>query len=398
VRTGLDRLATHSKLGEELRAARLGLLAHPASVDRRLVHARRVLDAIGARVERVFGPEHGYGGEAQDMIGVADARDSLGTPIRSLYGPRFDDLSPTAEDLAHIDRLVVDLQDVGARYYTFVWTAVLAVRACVRAGVGVIVLDRPNPIGADPARIEGRRQRRDLCSFVGLEPVPVRHSLTLGEIVAWRAEAEGVPRELLTVVPVAGLGREEHAPAWDRPFVMPSPNMPAYSTALVYPGGCLVEGTNLSEGRGTTRPFEIVGAPWIDGARLADELHAERLPGFRARPLTFQPTFHKHSGQLCGGVQIHVTTPSTFRPYATYLALVTLARRQDPARFAFRTEKYEFRDDVPAFDLLTGDPEVRGRILREGAVGDVIGAAAEVDASDRAVVAEAIEAGRARSA
>ncbi len=397
MRTGLDRLATHSKLGAELRGARVGLLAHPASVDRRLVHVRHVLAAVGANVSLVFGPEHGYGGEAQDMIGVADARDALGTPIRSLYGPRFEDLSPTPEDLARIDLLVVDLQDVGARYYTFVWTAVLALRACARAGVAMLVLDRPNPIGADASSVEGRRQKRDCCSFVGLEPVPVRHSLTLGEIVAWRAEVERVARPLLRVVPVAGLAREEHAPAWDRPFVMPSPNMPGYDTALVYPGGCLIEGTNLSEGRGTTRPFEIVGAPSIDGVRLAEDLHAEGLAGMRARALTFQPTFHKHAGQVCGGVQIHVTDPEAFRPYATYLALVALARRQAPERFAFRTEKYEFRDDVPAFDLLTGDSDAREHILSDRPVRDLVAAVAGVDASDRAVVAEAVEAGRARA-
>jgi uncharacterized protein YbbC (DUF1343 family) len=330
------------------------------------------------------------------MIGVADARDALGTPVRSLYGERFEDLSPRAEDLAGLDVLVVDLQDVGARYYTFVWTAVLAMRACSSAGVRVLVLDRPNPLGGDPARIEGRRQTREMCSFVGLEPVPVRHALTLGEIVAWRADDERLPPEAVRVLGVAGLDRAEHATGWDRPFVMPSPNMPTYETALVYPGGCLVEGTNLSEGRGTTRPFEVVGAPWIDGVRLADALHALSLPGFRARPVTFQPTFHKHAGRTCGGVQVHVTDARTFRPYATYLALVALARSQDPERFAFRTEKYEFRDDVPAFDLLTGDAEARERIARGDRPEDVLRAVAAVEDADRGVIAEAIEAGKAR--
>jgi uncharacterized protein YbbC (DUF1343 family) len=172
MRTGLDRLATHPKLGAELRAARVGLLAHPASVDRRLVHTRRILDALGVRVALVLGPEHGYGGEAQDMIGVADARDALGTPIRSLYGDSFEDLSPSPADLAQIDVLVVDLQDVGARYYTFVWTAVLALRACAKAGVRVLVLDRPNPLGGDVARIEGRRQARACCSSWASSPFP----------------------------------------------------------------------------------------------------------------------------------------------------------------------------------------------------------------------------------
>ncbi len=396
VRTGLDRLATHPKLGAELRAARVGLLAHPASVDRRLVHVRRILDALGVNVALVLGPEHGYGGEAQDMIGVPDARDAFGTRIRSLYGESFDDLIPRPEDLAQIDVLVVDLQDVGARYYTFVWTVVLAMRACAAAGVGLLVLDRPNPIGGDVTRLEGRRQSRACCSFVGLEPVPVRHALTLGEIVAWRAEEEGVPKELLRVVSVAGLEREEHATAWDRPFVAPSPNMPTYETALVYPGGCLIEGTNLSEGRGTTRPFELVGAPWLDGAKLADDLQALAMPGVRARAVTFRPGFQKHAGLICGGVHVHVTDPLTFRPMATYLALVTLAHAQSPDRFAFRTEKYEFRDDVPAFDLLTGDSEARERILRGDSPRHVADAIASVDDADRAVVLEAMEAGRAR--
>jgi uncharacterized protein YbbC (DUF1343 family) len=361
------------------------------------VHARRILDSLGARVVIVFGPEHGYGGEAQDMVGVADARDVFGTPVRSLYGESFEALSPKSEDLAAIDVLVVDLQDVGARYYTFVWTAVLAMRACARAGVPVLVLDRPNPLGGDVSWIEGRRPERAYCSFVGLEPIPVRHSLTLGEIVAWRAETERVSPELVRVLGVEELERSRHATAWDRPFVMPSPNMPTYETALVYPGGCLVEGTNLSEGRGTTRPFEIVGAPWIDGVRLADELHTLALPGACARAVTFRPTFHKHAGRPCGGVQIHVTDTLRFRPVKTYLALIALARAQDPERFAFRAEKYEFRSDVPAFDLLTGGPEARERIAHGDGPLDVAEAIATVDDVDRALVVEAIEAGKARS-
>ncbi len=397
MRTGLDRLPTLDALVAELRGARVGLLAHPASVDARLVHARRVLDALDVKVRLVFGPEHGYGGEAQDMIGVADARDALGTPIRSLYGESFEDLSPRPADLAELDVLVVDLQDVGSRYYTFVWTAVLAVRACARAGVRVVVLDRPNPLGGDAASLEGRRQTRAMCSFVGLEPVAVRHALTLGEIVAWRARVEHAPPGLARVVACEGLDRGAHAPAWDRPFVPPSPNMPTYETALVYPGGCLVEGTNLSEGRGTTRPFEIVGAPWLDGVRLADALHALSLPGVRARPLTFRPMFHKHAGRECGGVQLHVTDARAFRPCATYLALLALARAQAPGAFAFRTERYEFRDDVPALDLLTGSAEARERMVRGDPPRGLIEAIAPVGEGERAIHADALAAARAAS-
>ena len=399
MRTGLDRLATDSHLAgltADLRSARVGLLAHPASVDRRLVHARRILDALGIRLAVVFGPEHGYGGEAQDMIGVADAVDAYGTPIRSLYGAAFDDLSPKKADLDAIDVLVIDLQDVGSRYYTFVWTAVLAMRACIAHGVRVVVLDRPNPIGGDVARIEGRPQDARFCSFVGLEPLPVRHSLTLGEIVAACADQAGAPRESVSIATVSGIAREDDARAWDRPFVAPSPNMPGYETALSYPGGCLVEGTNLSEGRGTTRPFELVGAPWLDGARLAEELIALGLPGFRCRPVTFLPMFQKHAGQVCGGVQIHPTDPESFRPFATYIALVALARAQDPERFAFRTAAYEFRDDVPAFDLLTGDAEARERITAGDGARDVAESIARVRESDRNAVREAAAAGARR--
>jgi len=277
--TGLDRLASTPALANKLRGVRFGLLAHPASVSRELEHVAEVLARLSLSPSIVFGPEHGYGGEAQDMIGVADARDARGTPIRSLYGDEVAELSPRDADLAGLDVLVIDLQDVGSRYYTFVWTAVLAMRACARLGVRVLVLDRPNPLGHDDAAVEGRAQSPAYLSFVGLEPLPVRHGLTLGEIVALRALEERLPRELVEVVPVTGLDRAAHATAWDRAFVMPSPNMPTYETALVYPGGCLLEGTNLSEGRGTTRPFEIFGAPWIDGARLASELSALGLSG-----------------------------------------------------------------------------------------------------------------------
>ncbi len=314
------------------------------------MHVRRALAARQLVPQIVFGPEHGYGGEAQDMIGVADAVDEGGVPIRSLYGAAFSDLSPRPEDLAGLDTLLVDLQDVGSRYYTFVWTAVLAVRACAAAGVKTVILDRPNPLGL--ATVEGKLVKERYRSFVGLESLPVRHALTLGEIVAWRAEVEGIDPKLLSIVPVRGLASEAHADGWDRPFVMTSPNMPTYETALVYPGGCLLEGTNLSEGRGTTRPFELVGAPFLDGVRLARELNVLSLrgfPGFIARPTTFLPMFQKHVQTTCGGVQIHVTDRKVFRPFATYLALVTLAHHQDPEAFRFRTAPVRVRRRHPRF-------------------------------------------------
>jgi uncharacterized protein YbbC (DUF1343 family) len=359
VEVGLDRLPREEGLVRELRGARVGLVAHPASVTRELVHALEVLEAIGVKPRILFGPEHGWAGQAQDMVGVSDGAGDA-RRIVSLYGDRYEDLSPKPEHLNDVDVVVIDLQDVGSRYYTFVWTAVLVGRACRDAGVRIVVLDRPNPLGQ--TAIEGRLQDPAFRSFVGLEPIPIRHGLTLGEIVAWRAKVEGWS-ELVTVLEHRGLAPEAEAPAWDRPFVMPSPNMPTYETALVYPGGCLLEGTNLSDGRGTTRPFEITGAPWLDGVHLADGLKRTGLTGFIARPLAFEPTFHKHAKKTCGGVQIHVTDARVFRPVATYLALCALAHQAHGGDFMFRTERYEFVDHIPAFDLLTGSSEARERIL-----------------------------------
>ncbi len=386
---GLDRLASDPSLANlvaELKSARVALVAHPASVSRQLVHALPALGALGIVPRVLFGPEHGWAGHAQDMIGVGDAAEG-GARIVSLYGDRYEDLSPRREHLDGIDVVLVDLQDVGSRYYTFVWTAVLVARACRDAGVRVVVLDRPNPLGGEV--IEGRLQASErFHSFVGLERIPIRHGLTLGEIVAWRAKVEGYA-ELVRVVGAAGLERAAHAPRWDRPFVMPSPNMPTYETALVYPGGCLLEGTNLSDGRGTTRPFEITGAPWLDGERLARALQATGLPGFVARPTAFEPTFHKHARQTCGGVQIHVLDPQAFRPVATYVALIALAHHHHPDHFRFRTEKYEFVDDIPAFDLLTGSSVARTQILANEDARAIAEHVSSVGASEHTIVAEA---------
>jgi uncharacterized protein YbbC (DUF1343 family) len=387
VETGLDRLVRHSDLIARLRESRIGLVAHPASVSAKLVHAVELLAELGIVPEVLFGPEHGWAGHAQDMIGVGDGADThRGTRIVSLYGESFSDLSPKPSDLAGLDVVVIDMQDVGARYYTFVWTAVLVARACRDQGIRVLVLDRPNPIGG--TAIEGKLQSAGFLSFVGLERVPIRHGLTLGEIVAWRAAREGYA-ELVDVLGVTGLERDMHARAWDRDFVMPSPNMPTYDTALVYPGGCLLEGTNLSDGRGTTRPFEITGAPWIDGKKLADGLVATGLPGFFPRPLGFEPTFHKHAKKSCGGVQIHVTDAAAFRPVATYVALIALAHHQSPSDFRFRTEKYEFVDDIPAIDLLIGSAEGRERILAGDDARAVADAISVVGEEERSVFAEA---------
>lgn len=369
VQTGLDRIASGDAGAiARVRGRRIGLVAHPASVDRRLVHARTVLSHAGARIAALFGPEHGLGGEAQDMAAVG-AASSDGVPVYSLYGTSEAQLSPTPEQLAGLDAIVIDLADVGSRYYTFVWTAALVLRAAAAAGLETIVLDRPNPLGG--AIIEGAPQRPGFRSFVGLYDVPVRHGLTIGEIAARTRVLEKLDERSLSIVALRGWRRAMTFPETGLPWVLPSPNMPTYETARVYPGGCLLEGTLASEGRGTTRPFEIFGAPWLDGAQLARRVS---LRGAVLRPLTFAPTFHKHAGKTCGGVQVHVTDERAFTPYAAYLALLDAMKRQGGEAFTWRTEPYEFVGDRPAIDLLTGGPEVREAIDRGTGLDAVLAA------------------------
>ena len=370
VATGLEVLCAERV--SSFRGRRVGVLCHPASVAADLTHTVDRLIEAGIHPVRLFGPEHGVRGEAQDMIGVDDERDPrTGIPVASLYGNHFESLTPRAEDLATLDVLLVDLQDVGSRYYTYVWTMALAMEAAAKAGVEVAVLDRPNPIGG--REIEGGPLLPGHESFVGLGPVAVRHGMTVGEIATmiragmpWAAGRFARPMDLdLSVIAMRGWRRADAFDATGLPWVMPSPNMPTLETAFVYPGLCLVEGTNLSEGRGTTRPFEIIGAPFLDGHRWAEALRADALPGVQFRPLTFRPMFHKFAGQSCGGVQLHVTDRVAFRPYRTGVALLRTARALAPDHFRWRTEPYEFVVHPPAIDLLTGSDKVR-RAIDEG--------------------------------
>ena len=364
VQTGLDVLLEEGMGG--LGGRRVGVLCHPASVNSRLVHIVDALAAAQVRLTRLFGPEHGIRGEAQDMIGVEGNRDPrTGIPVTSLYGESFESLSPSAAELADVDILLVDLQDVGSRYYTFIWTVALCLQSAARAGVSVLVLDRPNPIGG--AAIEGGEIAPWAESFVGLGSVPVRHGLTIGEVarlvhagIPWGGGHFAKPLDGdVQVVAMRGWRRSDFFDTTGLPWVFPSPNMPTVDTALVYPGLCLLEGTNISEGRGTTRPFEIIGAPFVDGYRLADRLAADQLPGVCFRPLSFRPTFHKFAGQVCGGVQLHVFDRVAFRPYLTGVAILRALRALAGESFRWRTEKYEFVSDHPAIDLLTGGEAIR---------------------------------------
>jgi uncharacterized protein YbbC (DUF1343 family) len=421
---GIDRLSA-GELGNtrrRLRNSSVAILTQASAVDRHGRPVLDVLDDLGVRPIRIFGGEHGFDGVAQaeepvlsqaallerrlpaarttDVIAElerdsedaeadessvggdaelsADAQLGLNlTPAEpprpapppqliSLYGADRASLSPQPEHLAGVDVLLIDLMDVGSRYYTFVWTALLAARAAARAGVHTLVLDRPNPISGDPNSIEGAPQAPGYTSFVGLESLPIRHAMTVGELLVHFMAKDGHalgPDGAISVVAPRGWERLRTAHAWTRPFVAPSPNMPSVETALVYPGGCLIEGTNLSEGRGTTLPFQTVGAPFLDGAALARSLVGARLPGLMVRPQSFRPTFDKHAGQLCHGVVIHVTDPASFRPVTTYLTLLALARQQAPEAFEFRTHAYEFETEIPAFDLLTGSDVARKALL-----------------------------------
>jgi uncharacterized protein YbbC (DUF1343 family) len=363
VRSGLDVLARRGFA--PLRGLRVGLVCNPTAVDRRLRHAADLIAAApGVRLAALFGPEHGVRGDVQYMAAVGDGRDArTGCPAFSLYGETAESLRPSPGQLAGLDALVFDVQDVGTRFYTYQATMMLCMEAAAGSGIRFVVLDRPNPIGG--TAVEGPALRPGYESFCGMHDLAVRHGMTVGELARlFRAE-----RRIdvdLEVVPAEGWRRGMAFAATGLPWVMPSPNMPTPETALVYPGACLLEGTNLSEGRGTTRPFHLLGAPWLDADRLAADLEAERLPGVRFRPARFSPTWDKHAGVPCGGVEIHVRDPRTFRPFRTGLACVAHARRQDPARFRWRTEPYEFVSDVPAFDLLCGSDRER-RAIEAGA-------------------------------
>jgi uncharacterized protein YbbC (DUF1343 family) len=354
VQTGLARLAEEGLAG--LKGRRVGLICNPTSVDAELRHAVELLRAK-LNVTALFGPEHGVRGDAQDMIGVDDGRDPVsGLPVHSLYGHTEASLTPTPAMLDDVDVVIFDVQDVGSRYYTFVWTMVLAMRACAKAGKQMIVLDRPNPIGG--AYVEGPLIEPGFESFVGLVSCSIRHGMTAGEIARWRHAEEKLDLEL-AVITMQGWTRDAWFEHTGLPWVLPSPNMPTVDTALVYPGMCLVEGTELSEGRGTTRPFELFGAPHLDGHRLAAALAAMKLSGVRFRPVVFTPQFQKHAKTACGGVQLHVTNPRAFRSYRTGVAVLKAAHDQSPEQFCWREKAYEFVDQLPAIDLLAGTASLR---------------------------------------
>jgi uncharacterized protein YbbC (DUF1343 family) len=355
VRTGLEVFL--ARRCAPVRGLRIGLLTHAAAVDARYRSAAQLLhETPDVRLAVLYGPEHGLAAVAQDLEGVIAERDPLtGLPVISLYGATADSLRPTPEQLAGLEALVIDLVDVGSRYYTFQASMMYCLEAAAQASLPVVVLDRPNPIGG--LAVEGPALRLGFDSFVGAHPIATRHGMTIGELATFYRARLKLDVDL-TVVPCEGWRRAMYHDQTDLPWVLPSPNMPTPDTALVYPGQCLIEGTNLSEGRGTTRPFELCGAPGVDAGAVADRLTAESLPGVVFRPVWFRPTFQKHAGHTCGGVQLHVTDREVFRPVRTGFAVLSALRDACPA-FRWRTETYEFVSDVPAIDLLFGSDRER---------------------------------------
>jgi uncharacterized protein YbbC (DUF1343 family) len=350
-----------------VRGKRLGLIANPSSVDTRLRHAVDVLhEHPDIQLDILFGPEHGLRGFAQDQIELEDEVDAqTGLPVVSLYGPCR---TPTSEMLRGLDALVFDIQDIGSRYYTYIWTMAHAMEACAREDVEMIVCDRPNPLGGN--MVEGNLIEDGFTSFVGLYPIPNRHGMTVGELAGLFNETFEIGCRL-KVIPMEGWTRSQWHDETGLPWVMPSPNMPTLETAIVYPGMCLVEGTNVSEGRGTTRPFEIIGAPWIEPHRLVRELERENHPGVSFRALHFQPTFHKFAEKICGGVQLHVSDRRAFRPLRTAVAILGVLKRLWPTEFAWREPPYEYESERPAFDILMGNDLVRYQIESGASTGEI---------------------------
>jgi uncharacterized protein YbbC (DUF1343 family) len=367
VQVGIERLLSDER--RLIGGRRVALVSNPASIDRSFRHSADVLfDDPSINVVALFGPQHGFRSDLQDnMIETPHGRDDRRrVPIYSLYSETRE---PSAEMLREVDVLLIDLQDVGTRVYTYIYTMANCMRAAARHGVRVVVCDRPNPVGG--VEVEGATLDPAFASFVGQFPIPLRHGMTIGEIARLFNEEFAIGARL-DVVPLSGWRREMYFDETRVPWIIPSPNLPTLDSAIVYPGAVLFEGTMLSEGRGTTRPFELIGAPWIDGERLAAAMNGRRLAGVHFRPVFFEPTFQKHAKQTCGGCQIHVTDRHAFRPVRTAVELMSGFRQQDPSRFAWREPPYEYEHDKEPIDILYGSDRLRTTLDGGGDVSALV--------------------------
>ncbi len=357
---GLDRLLAQGF--KTLAGKKIGLVCNQATVSREFVHILDLLagfrSSSAVSLEVVFGPQHGLFGHTQDNMieWEGGGQNRWHVPIYSLYGK---DRSPHPTLVQPLDLLVLDLPDVGSRYFTFLWTLANCMEVCAQTGTPMLILDRPNPIGGTVT--EGPVLDAEYKSFVGLYPLPTRHGMTLGEVGNY-LQQQFFPNCVLSVEQVDGWSRSEFERHRDVHWVMPSPNMPTIDTATVYPGGCLLEGTNLSEGRGTTRPFETFGAPFVDGWKLADSLNTLKLPGCCFRPTQFQPTFQKFAGQVCEGAFVHVLDRATFEPVLTYVALLQEVRKLHGQKLQWNPPPYEYEAVKLPIDILCGNGWLRPAI------------------------------------
>lgn len=356
---GIEKLC--EKRADLMKGFKVGLVCNQASVNHELNHSADVLRGLdGVRLTTLFGPQHGIRGDVQDnMVETPHALDAeTGLPVYSLYSEIRE---PTEEMLRDVDVLVCDLQDVGCRIYTFVYTIANCMRTARRLGKRVIVCDRPNPIGG--AAIEGNLLETGFESFVGQFPLPTRHGMTVGELCRMFNERWGIGCEL-EVVAMEGWSRELWFDETEVPWVMPSPNMPTLDSAMVFPGTVHLEGTQVSEGRGTTRPFELIGAPYVEPGEYARQLTSLGLPGVTFRPTSFLPTFQKHSGVACGGVQIHVHDRQEFKPVITGVAMVKTCFELYGREFRWKEPPYEYVFDKNPFDVISGTDSLRKAIER----------------------------------
>jgi uncharacterized protein YbbC (DUF1343 family) len=352
---GSDRLLASDRLD----GRRIGVVCNPASVDASLRHiADRLLTHPSATLTAIFGPQHGFRSDVQDnMIETRHAHDAVRrVPVYSLYSETRE---PTPEMLRDLDLLVIDLQDVGVRIYTYIYTMANCLKAARKQGLSVIVCDRPNPIGG--AQVEGMMLVPGFESFVGMYPIPMRHGMTIGELARLFNDEFGLGADL-EVIPMEGWRRDMYFDATGLTWIISSPNIPTTDTTTVYPGGVLFEGTNVSEGRGTTRPFELVGAPWVVAERFADGMNRRQLAGVFFRPALFEPTFHKHAGKGCAGCQVHVLDRQTFKPVEAGVALIEAFRASNPDEFRWKDPPYEYELERKPIDCLAGSSELREQI------------------------------------
>jgi len=362
---GVD--AVPAQLLSELKTRRVGLLCNHASVGADFVHSRFLLGQRGVNLTCLFSPQHGFAAEQQDNMIESDHGIDVptGLPLFSLYGEHR---KPTAEMLDQLDLLLVDLMDVGTRVYTFIHTMAYCLEAAAAFGKKVVVLDRPNPIGG--ALVEGNLLKNELRSFVGLYPIPMRHGMTMGELARFFNETFSLGAEL-DVIPMSGWQRSMYFDDTGLNWVFPSPNMPGSATALVYPGQVIWEGTNVSEGRGTTLPFELVGAPYWNIDDIVARLDGRSRAGCLLRPSTFQPTSGKWADQVCHGFQIHVLDKHTYRPYRTSLALLQAVFDLYPDDFNYKEPPYEYEYEKLPIDLILGDRSVRKQLEERVPIAEI---------------------------